>query len=87
MILTYMKVIKPTNNNELYIQVDDDLFDELDKFKWHIHYANKTYESYLGLNYATRSEGNKTIFMHREIAGMQISDRKNCNSYRWRYFK
>lgn len=77
-----MQVIKPINNDELYIQVDDHLFDELDQFDWYIVYSNKKYQGYLGLNYAVRSKGSKNIFMHKEIAGVHSSDRKKVVTHR-----
>jgi hypothetical protein len=65
-----MQVIKPTNSDGLYIQVDDDVFEELNSFKWHLRSSGSNYKNPLGLSYAVRSEGNKSIYMHKVIAGV-----------------
>ena len=55
-----MQLIKLTRG--LYAKVDDEDFDELQKYKW---YAVKCAQKY----YARRTEGGRKIYMHRQLAG------------------
>jgi hypothetical protein len=55
-----MKLITLTRG--LCAKVDDEDFDELQKYKW---YAVKCAKKY----YARRTEGGKKIYMHRHLAG------------------
>src|SRR3990167_8310668 len=63
-----MKLIPLTQGK--FAQVDDEDFDEINKFKWYAA-MGKT-----GVLYAQRESNSTTLFMHREIMGCKRKDGK-----------
>lgn len=56
----YMKKIFLKEN--WYAIVDDEDFEEISKYKWHLNYARSDY-----YRAARKDKNNKSIYMHREI--------------------
>lgn len=53
-----------------FAQVDDDMFDELNKFKWHCIKPPTSKTFYAGRNYRDENGKRTAITMHRHILGL-----------------
>ena len=56
--------------------VDDGVFDELSRYKWHIHKIHNLYYAYRSVVNGPRKH---TVLMHRHILGLQKGDGKQVD--------